>query len=177
MTREEAKKMLMVVQVAYPNWHPVSITETIDAWFIFIEDYTYEEVMQAVKRFILTDTKGFAPAIGQIVSCIHESRETDGMSELEAWSMVYKAICNSNYNAETEFEKLPPAVQKAVGNPANLKEWAQMDTETVQSVEQSHFIRSYRTALERQKIDAKLPQNLRIGQKQQNLIEQEEKDD
>lgn len=171
MTREEAKKMLMVVQVAYPNWHPVSITETIDAWFIFIEDYTYEEVMQAVKRFILTDTKGFAPSIGQIVACIHESHESDGMSELEAWSMVWKAICNSNYNSEAEFEKLPLAAQKAVGSPANLREWAQMETDTVFSVAQSHFIRGYRTALERQKLEEKLPNNLRIQNKKQDLIE------
>lgn len=39
------------------------------------------------------------------------------LNELEAWSLVEKAIRNSIYNSQEEFSKLPPLVQKAVGSP------------------------------------------------------------
>lgn len=165
MTREDTKKILMIVQTSYSNWHPVDLGFAINTWTSMLSEYSYQEVADALKTFILSDTKGFAPSIGQLVDKIHLLRESSGeqryIGELEAWAMVYKAICNSNYNAEAEFQKLPDMVQKAVGTPANLTEWAKMDVETVQSVEQSHFIRSYRATVEREKENAKLPQEIR----------------
>lgn len=167
MDREESKKILMVIQVSYPNWHPVDLTMAINTWHLMLEEYQYREVEAALKAFILTDTSGFAPTIGQLVEKIHNLRKKmnvkNDISELEAWSLVYKAICNSNYHAEEEFEKLPPAVQKAVGGPANLREWAQMESDTVQSVEQSHFLRSYRAAIARQETDEKLPESMKLA--------------
>lgn len=182
MTREETKKILMIIQTSYSNWHPVDLKFAIDTWTVMLTEYSYSEVVEALKAFILSDTKGFAPSIGQLVDKIHQiresSREQKYIGELEAWAMVYKAICNSNYNAETEFQKLPSAVQKAIGNPANLTEWAKMDVETVQSVEQSHFIRSYRAAVEREKETAKFPREIRqrLGMTTVNAIETSEEE-
>jgi hypothetical protein len=83
------------------------------------------------------------------------------MSELKAWDMVRKAISNSGYHAEEEFDRLPEAIQIAVGNPANLREWAMMPTETVESVEQSHFIKAYRVAVGRLKEAAQMAPEIR----------------
>ena len=148
MTREDAKKLLMIVQTSYPNWHPPDLQFTINTWYEFLKDYDISKVQQALKAYILTDTRGFAPSIGQIVGRLHTESE---LGELEAWAIVYKAICNSGYHSEEEFDKLPGTIKKAVGSPANLKEWSMMPTETVQSVEQSHFIRAYRTTCERKR--------------------------
>ena len=180
MTRDETKKILMIIQTSYPNWHPADLTFAIDTWNVMLSEYSYGETAEALKAYVLSDTKGFAPSIGQLVDKIHMLRENTGeqkyIGELEAWAMVYKAICNSNYNAEAEYQKLPTTVQRAVGNPVNLTEWARMDTDTVQSVEQSHFIRSYRAAVEREKENAKLPPEIRkkLAMTTQNLIENKE---
>ena len=97
------------------------------------------------------------------------------MSELEAWAIVRKAIGRSNYYAEEEFEKLPEACKMAVGNPSNLREWAMMDSDQVGTVEQSHFVRNYRTAMQRIKEDRRVPEKVRIAiaevKKQQMQIE------
>lgn len=85
------------------------------------------------------------------------------MSELEAWAIVRKAIGRSNYYAEEEFEKLPEACKMAVGNPSNLREWAMMDSDQVGTVEQSHFVRNYRTAMQRIKEDRRVPEKVRIA--------------
>jgi hypothetical protein len=83
------------------------------------------------------------------------------LSELEAWGMVRKAIRNSIYHSEEEFDKLPKTVQAAVGSHTNLREWAQMDTDTVESVEASHFVRNFRVAQERENEMTALPENIR----------------
>lgn len=49
----------------------------------------------------------------------------------------------------------------AVGSPANLREWALMDSDQVGTVEQSHFIRNYRTAVKRISEDRKIPNQIK----------------
>lgn len=83
---------------------------------------------------------------------------------------------NSGYNSEEEFAKLPEACQRAVGTAANLKEWALMDSDQVATIEQSHFIRNYRTSVQRMKEEARLPENVRMliadmGKKHAALME------
>ena len=92
---------------------------------------------------------------------------------MEAWSLVRRAISNSTYNAEQEFERLPEAVQRAVGSPANLREMAALDIERVETVEQSHFIRAYDAAIKRAAEDAKIPAKVRemLGQLAKPLLE------
>lgn len=130
------------------------------------------------------------PNIREKAEQITSVKETE-MSELEAWAIVRKAIGRSNYYAEEEFEKLPEACKMAVGNPSNLREWAMMDSDQVGTVEQSHFVRNYRTAMQRIKEDRRMPEKVRTAiaevKKQQMQIEdrqekpklpvQEEKED
>ena len=61
---------------------------------------------------------------------------------------------------------MPPMVQRAVGRAENLREWAQMDAETVQSVIHSHFLRAYNAQSDKETRMRKLPENVR------GLIEQ-----
>lgn len=111
----------------------------------------------AVQKHMLTEK--FPPTIADLRAKANEvvERPAEEMSELEAWALVRKAIGNSNYHAEEEFARLPKVCRIAVGSPANLREWAMMDSDQVATVEQSHFIRNYRTAAKRMTEDRKLP--------------------
>lgn len=86
------------------------------------------------------------------------------LNEMEAWSLVYRAICNSTYNSVSEFEKLPPLVQKAVGLPDSLREWA-MTENLNKEVVMANFQKAYKAELHRHEELQKMPQNVR------NLIE------
>lgn len=161
MTREETKKIIRIMMATYPNFHPQDITETVDVWTMMLEEYSYQEISVALKNFILSDSSGFAPSVGQLTMRI-ANRQIQPMEALEAWSLVCKAIGNSNYHAEEEYDKLPVPCQKAIGTPANLREMAMMDMKTVHSVEQSHFIRAYDTIVKRMKEELRLPEGMRI---------------
>lgn len=145
---------------SYPNYKPNNISETIDVWNMMLSEYKYEQISVALKAYILSDTSGFAPSIGQLVGKIQSITQPQELSEVEAWTLVSKAIRNSGYNSVEEFAKLPPLVQKAVGLPENLREWA-MTENLNHEVVSSNFMRSYKSVLEREKEIAKMPSEVR----------------
>ena len=88
-------------------------------------------------------------------------KRSNDLDELAAWALVSKACRNGLYGYREEFAKLPPDVQAAVGAPEQLRAWAMMDTEAVESVIASNFQRNYRTTKARQKELDKLPADVR----------------
>lgn len=161
MTRDETKKILMVMQASFPNYHPVDPAATLNTWELMLQEYTYEQISMALKAYILADTTGFAPSIGQLVEKVSVIYSPNELNELEAWALVSKALRNGYYGAEQEFEKLPELVQKAVGQPSQLRQWAQTDSESVENVIQSNFLRTYRAVLKREHDVSKMPRVIR----------------
>lgn len=175
MTREETKKFIMGMQVSFPNFKIQDglLSFTIDVWQDDLADFSYEEVCSALKGFKNTSNSGFAPSVSQLIDMIHELKKNPNqINGNEAWTMVYKALCNSTYNAESEFAKLPPLVQKAIGSPNNLRAMAG-DPDFNFGVEQSNFIRIYEAECKRAEFNANVLNNaIRIAQdKARRLIE------
>ena len=160
MTREETVNIIRVMVDSYPNYKPNNLSETVDVWHTMLSDYDYNLVSMALKSYILSDTSGFAPAIGQIVAKMHAITQPQELNEMEAWSLVSKAIRNSIYNSADEYAKLPPIVQKAVGLPSQLMQWA-IDDSYNESVVSSNFMRCYRIELAREKELSMLPEDAR----------------
>ena len=159
LKREETVKIIRIICDCYPNYKPNNLTETVDVWNMMLSDYTYEQISLALKAYILADTNGFAPSIGQLVDRVNSFSQSQELNELEAWSLVYKAIRNSGYNSEYEFSLLPDMVRKAVGTPNQLRTWA-MDENFNEQVVSSHFVRCYRSEVAKDKDFRKMPANI-----------------
>lgn len=173
MTKTEIKKILAVMMTAYSNYKPDNVSIVVNVWADMLEEYTYEQVNMALKAYILSDTSGFAPSIGQIVEKLQLFVDNEKMNEMAAWGLVSKAIRNSIYHSDEEFAKLPSLVQKAVGSPGQLREWAKAkDVDgTWMNVTQSNFMRTYRAELSHEEAIKKLsPDILKLRNKP---IEQE----
>lgn len=157
MTEGEAKKLFAVMTVAYPNYRIDDIEYTAKIWVDFLRGYSYEQVNMALRTYITTDTSGFAPSIGQLLDKLHAIQSPQELNEMEAWSLVSKALRNGYYGAVEEFNKLPPLVQKAVGSPDNLRNWSQTDVKAIETVIQSNFMRSYAAIVKREYEIKKMP--------------------
>lgn len=157
MTREETIKLLMVIQSAYPNFKPPDKTVAVDTWYTMLRDMDYNVVQMGLRAYITSDTSGFAPSIGQLINTIYTIQSPQELNEMEAWALVSKALRNGYYGAVEEFDNLPPLVQKAVGTPDNLRNWSQANTQSVENVIQSNFMRSYRTVVKREEEIKKMP--------------------
>lgn len=160
MTDKETRKIIAVLMVAYPNYKPINIDFIVSVWTNMLSDYSYSEVDMSIKAYISTDTSGFAPAIGQVIDKIKSITTPQQMTDAEAWSLVRKAISDSSYNATDRFNELPPACQRAVGSPSQLRMWAQ-DTEFNENVVSSNFMRCYRTEIARQREIDRMPSEIR----------------
>lgn len=159
MTRAETVKILSVLRGAYPQFYrgigKDEAEDTVNLWTSMFADEPYQVVSSAVKALIVSNDSSFPPVIGQVKAKIKKITSPDEMTEGEAWGMVYNSLRNSSYNSVEEFGKLPAMLQRLVGSPNQLREWSQMDVETVQSVVASNFQRSYKVrAAQQREFDA-----------------------
>ena len=161
----EMGTIMDILAVAYPRFYSgpdaPNREQTLRLWAKMFEDDSVEVVAVAVKAFIASDKKGYPPHIGAIKDAIAKLKQPDMLTELEAWELVRKAIRNSGYEAREEFDKLPPVVQRLVGSPNQLREWAMMDSDVLGSVVASNFQRSYRARMESEREYLTLPSDVR----------------
>lgn len=167
MTREDVIKLLMMIKAAYPNYNPQDKNVAANIWHEMLKDYDANVVLASLKAYIASDSSGFAPSIGQIIGKLRMvNNEATDMDALEAWALVSRAIRNGYYGAEAEYAKLPPMVQKAVGSPANIRNWATTDLKSVESVIMSQFISSYKTVRKRESETGMLKEHLALMEKE-----------
>ena len=154
-----------MLKAAFPHSYKDATSQDIELmvqlWERQFRDNSFEDVSAAVDALISSRTTGYSPTIGEIKEQMHRLHHRDDLDELAAWALVSKACRNGLYGYREEFAKLPPDVQAAVGAPEQLRAWAMMDTEAVESVVASNFQRNYRTTKARQKELDKLPADVR----------------
>ena len=165
MTLEETAKIVDVIHVNYPDTARGFSDETLMAkirlWHACFERDPYPLVQAAVMAYIQSSEEPFMPNVGMIREQIRKLTEPEGMSEAEAWGLVKNALRNGYYGYHEEYEKLPSVVQRCVGSENTIREWAMMDTETLNSVIASNFMRSYRAISKTEAEWAKLPAGFR----------------
>ena len=160
MEREEFKILVKGMKAVYSDPKFIPDADAFNVWYELFKGDDYMAVQVAIQKYMSNNE--FPPTVAGIRKYLTQMTNAENeMTEGYAWSLVYKAICNSNYGAKEEFAKLPEVCQIAVGRPENLKEWAMLDTDSVGSVIQSQFLRSFRNAKKRQEEMAALPCHVR----------------
>ena len=198
MTREETLAIMSVLKAAYPLYYRDmkrdDAESVVSLWTEMFKDEPAQIVAVAVKAHIASDAKGYPPHIGAIKDAIVKIKAPDQLTELEAWSIVRKAIRGASMSpssrvfrdgklsdktsAEVKFDALPDMLKKMVGSPSQLALWADMDAEVIDSVVASNFQRSYkaRAANEREFLALpsdvqKVMQELSAGMKMPELTD------
>ena len=165
MNVKETGAIMDLLTVAYPRFYnekdAPDKTKTLKLWVTMFADDPFPLVVAAVKALICTDEKGYPPHIGAVKAKLRQLTTPDEDTEAEAWGKVLKAISRGIYNSQKEFEQFPPEIQRIVGNPNQLREWAMMDSDTVQSVVASNFQRSYRAKMQKKSEFESLPADVK----------------
>lgn len=160
MTREETKMIIGMLGSVYINefskLNDEQMANMVNVWSMLLEDEDANKIATVTKAYLKSNTNAFMPTPAMLINLAYELFTPQGMTELEAWNLVYRAVCNSGYNAQREYDNLPLEI-KALCSPKQLIEWSQMDISTLNSVVASNFMRSFK-AREKQRSDyAKLP--------------------
>lgn len=142
----------------------------LNTWFECLNDLDYRLVLQAVKKTILESP--YPPTIHDVrknaIEIINPNTQRTG---IEAWNEAYSMICNGIYMTEEEFNQASPTVKKFFGNVRQVKELAQTDLKTVNTVVKGQFLKQYDVITEREKQQSLLPQQMQdfIAQISENM--------
>lgn len=148
MTLEETGVIMDILAAAYPRFcagrDAHDLKKAVELWAGMFAEDDVVLVAAAVKALIATDDKGFPPHIGAVKAKLRQITVPQQMDAATAWGLVMRATQRALYGSREEFDKLPEPVRRVVGSPQQLRAWAMMDAETVQSVVASNFQRAYR---------------------------------
>lgn len=160
MTRETWGHIVVILKAVYTDQKFLPDKEAVGVWYGLLKDIDDQAIEAAVSKYMMTGK--FPPTVAELRAMSGEM--TGGRENLmtvgEAFSRYWKAVCNSTYHSEEEFEKLPEIIKKAVGSPEALKEVATRDDINF-DVERSLFERRFTTVQNRARQDAQISPEVR----------------
>lgn len=164
MNKQETAKVMAIIYEAYHFFYKDSTPEkaeiAVNLWHQMFKAEPYEVVEAAVYSHIVNSTQ--PPTVAHIKNEIGKLKNPNAMTETDAVNLILKAASNSSYNAKEEFDGLPDALKKIVGNPAQLKSWGMMKSSDMQTIIASQIRRSYRIIEQREKEMQAMPESVRL---------------
>jgi len=151
MTRDETKALLFTIATTYPNFKLQDLSLAIDTWWKILEPDEAQHIMDAFTVYARTDTSGFAPSPGKLHMMIVD-RLTEEIDEGEIITMLTLASRNANYGFQAEFDKMPRALQKAIGSPTAIRNWGCMEQDQL-SYTFNNIVKSYKRVINEEKLN------------------------
>lgn len=168
MTREETKKMILYLHMAYRDFcGDKDLTSVVNIWHDAFKDYDVKVVEIAAKNYVKTNE--FAPTIAGVMKQIRQISKTE--TETDLWALIQKAASNGIYNSAEEFEKLPPECQSFVGSADALKELSQIDMATMETVVKGQFLKRVEAIQSHQEVQKGLPAEVRQAIEERRMLE------
>lgn len=159
MDKKDILECLSLLKVAYPYiYRDISDGDAkalVNLWSFSFADSDPQTVKFAVSELI--KRSNYAPSIADIRDYISSMEDiaSGTPSDSQMWSILLRAVRNGYYNFREEFEKLPDELKAYVGQPEQLRAWAQIDESIFNSVHQSNFMKNFKASRQRVK-DSKL---------------------
>lgn len=150
MKYSEFKSLIEMSEVFFPKAGTLPNTKIgMEVWFNELKEFDYNILSRGLRDYARTNQ--FPPRLCNFIDFGMAANEPEYPEPEQAWSILYKAICNSGYHAEEEFTKLPKYLQEAAGSPWNLKAMAATDEETLNRTDKINFLISYKTIIKHYK--------------------------
>jgi hypothetical protein len=158
LTQAESKALLRLLVEAYPSadLRPGTLRIYAD----LLSDLPYEAAVAALRRLLLTRPYSSPPTIGEIRHAAVELMAPRLPTPDEAWGQVSRANKLYGYMRPREaLASLHPLVRRV----AEAIGWRTIVESEQPDVIRAHFTRLYQSALERARLEAVLPEDLRDG--------------
>lgn len=163
MNKQETTQIITLLGGNYQRIAEKTIEQKqmmINTWFECLKDLYYKVVLQAIKETMIQSS--YPPTIHDIrQKAIRILNPAPSRSGVEAWSEAYSMICNGIYMTQEEFKQASPEVQKFFGDVRQVKEIAQTDIDTVNTVVKGQFLKQYEIMINRATQDKLLPSYMR----------------
>lgn len=160
MNREDTKKIITMLSAVYVTEFSKksddALKQMIDVWTMLLADEDANKIAVVTKTYLKTNVSPFCPTPAMLIDLTYELFEPKGMTEQEAWNILFRALSNSSYKAKETYDGLPEEI-KPLCSPSQLREWGMMDIGTLNSVVASNFMRSFKVREKSRKEYDRLP--------------------
>ena len=168
MTIDETSKLIDFFKAVYPNYYKSFTPATMDKHLVALasvyEPFDVHDVFRGAKAFVSADTTGFPPQPGQVIEYANRIKNpSKNGSGIEAWNLVRRAVNSPRDQYQAAFDVLPDTVKKIVGSPATLMAWGNVEETEFDTVIQSNFLRSYEALVQKQNVERRIPDSLKIA--------------
>lgn len=148
MNIDQTKDLLAILEVAYPNHYKKlsdeEKVETVKLYYDFFSHHDARLVVQGLKNYIANNE--YPPTIAGLHQ--HVKALLPSQSEpIQLWNAVVKAVRNSAYKSHEEFNLLPVECREWLGSPTQLKDFSQLEPETLNTVVRGQFLKTIGTTI------------------------------
>lgn len=170
MTRQETVQILTLLAGNYESFAKRTQTDEqveimVHTWVECLGDLDYNIVLHAVKKTIIESE--YPPTIHEVrKNAIELLNPSDKRTPIDAWNEAVKMISNGIYMTQEQFDQASPEVKRFFGTVRGVREIAQIDSDTVNSVIKGQFLKQYDIITQQQQERKLLPQEMQnmIGQ-------------
>lgn len=153
MTKQEVTQMLTILKTAYPRFY-VDMTKeeaysTIDLWTTMFANDDALLVVTTVKEMI--NSFKYPPTVADIKEKMYSITDIEKKQPMEYWKELDKIVQNGIYGAVEGFNNASEPVKRFLCNPAQIKELAQMDKNTFNTVTKGQFLKQIENILAEEK--------------------------
>ena len=165
MTKREMIEIMAIISAAYPGFYDKKTeSDKITAlrlWYRYFAAVDYDIMLQTIDAVIISNR--FPPTIAEVNEKLELvlNRGQAEMSEHEAWICVRDALCGNTDDYKSKFEDLPLMIKNVIKTPEQLRKWAALEENIINSVVESDFLKLYRIEQEKQKQRIRLPSEYR----------------
>ena len=171
MTKDQTKQIIAYFNVAYRGFCDKSdMREVLTVWYDAFAEEDASIVSAAAKNYVKTNV--FPPTVAGLQKQIDMIKNAS--TDTDMWSLIYKAASNSMYNSDEEFKKLPPECQSFVGSASALKDLAQTDVGTMNTVVKGQFLKRIEDIKQHKEVQKGLPAEVRqaIAESKRMMLEE-----
>lgn len=161
MTRAETASMMSLLRAAYPTFYSKmnaqQLNNVLDLWTEMFADDDVSVCKLALKELIAIHT-GFPPDIAAVKAKIKELilAANNAPTDEELWQKLKYAISDGYYGYAEQYKKLPPVLQRYLGDARTLRELAVTDEKTLNTVVHGQFLKQITSIREREEFSRKL---------------------
>jgi len=166
MTRQEFSKVAAAIKCAFPGANIMPDSNSMDIWFMLLEDLDYQVCQRAVIEQISSNK--YPPTIAEIREKCANLTFLPIKDYGEAWESVMKAIGRYGmYNPEEAYESMDELTRKC----AKRIGFVNICTSENITADRANFRMIYETEAGKRKHENQLPQRLKIEKQSNEFLE------
>lgn len=162
---EDFRVIAKGLQAAFPRDNFIPNEYTFNLWYTALQDIPYPTLNKACTSYIMSQK--FPPTIADIRQIAYDLDAPADDLAAEEWAKLMKALGHAGSPEAVDYwKRLPDITKEIVGGFSEYREWANMPTVDLMSVQRPMFIKRYEEKERIRRLRGSVPTSLKPPAKQ-----------